>query len=343
MPASLSIPLAIRTSSAAEIDRLLVELASSRSSRREAAIARLTVIGARAVQRIGVLAMDPAASADARVAAFRALEAIADHRALEPTLRAVFDTDESVAVAAIGAARVFLKARRGDAIIDRLTEIAADRHLAVRRRLAAIDALRSLEPSTLEPLVAALQSDPHVEIARLAEVEAGVESGAVYVTNAAEGRTELEAIRLRRALGRLPAGFALPTLRRLIERMRAREGSEPPPTRAEWTAARAAAHVALARQGSRLALYDLRETLESADASLPVAFLTALAGIGDRSCLAPIASAYARTQGEARDWWHRHLVEAFRGIVSRERMTKRHSTAKQIKSRWPAAFAALWP
>ena len=104
-----------------------------------------------------------------------------------------------------------------------------------------------------------------------------------------------------------------------------------PAVRAEWTAARGAAHAALARHGSRLALYDLREALESADQLLPVEFLTALGAVGDASCLASIAAAYARTGGTPTDWWHRHLVDAFRAIVSREQITKRHATAKKVK------------
>lgn len=337
--------MAIRTSSVAEIDRLLVDLASDRHAKREAAVARLTVIGTRAVERIRALAEDPGESADARAAAFRTLEAIGDPRAIEPALRAVFDVEESVAIAAIGVARVFLRTPRGEAMLDRLTEIATDQHRAVRRRLAAIDALRTLEPSTLEPLVAALRSDPASEIVAAAEGAEGPKPNAAanYVTDATEGRIEADAAALRRALGRLPAGFSLPTLQRLIDRLRDREAREPSTARAEWTAARAAAHAALARDGSRLALYDLRETLESAVMALPVEFLTALTAVGDLSCLAAVASAYAHAGGDPRDWWHRHLVDAFRAIVSRERVTRRHPTAKKIRSRWPEAFQALWP
>ena len=342
--------MAIRASSSAEINRLLIDLASDRPTKREAAVARLAVIGSRAVARVRSLAEELTAPPEARAAAFRTLEAIADPQGLEPALRAVFDEEDAVAVAAIGVARRFLKTPRGVAVVDRLTAIATDKQRAVRRRLAALEALRTaLEPSTLEPLVSALRSDPMAEVANLMGGKrvrpASIEAAVAHVTEAAAGRLGMDAAVLRRALGRLPADFSLALLQRVVDRIRERESRDAssPAVRAEWTAARGAAHAALARHGSRLALYDLREALESADQLLPVEFLTALSAVGDASCLASIAAAYARTGGTPTDWWHRHLVDAFRAIVSREHITKRHATASKVKARWPNAFAALWP
>ena len=85
----------------------------------------------------------------------------------------------------------------------------------------------------------------------------------------------------------------LPLLQQLIERVRFREGAESGPVRAEWLALRAPRTGALADRGSRLALYDLRESLESAREPLPVDFLGAAAAIGDVTCLEPLAAAYA--------------------------------------------------
>ena len=97
--------------------------------------------------------------------------------------------------------------------------------------------------------------------------------------------------------------------------------------------ARAAAHVALANRGSRLAVYDLRESLESADAPLPVEFLAALSSVGDRSCLEPIAAAYTRAR-DGQEWWRAHLADSFRAIVARERITRRNAVIKKIEKRW---------
>ena len=101
---------------------------------------------------------------------------------------------------------------------------------------------------------------------------------------------------------------------------------------------RAAVHVTLAQRHSRIALYDLRETLDAADAPLPVEFLAALSLTGDASCLEAIAGAYARSPGSGRsqrDWWRQHLLDAFRTIVAREGITRRHAVMKKIAKHWP--------
>ena len=103
-------------------------------------------------------------------------------------------------------------------------------------------------------------------------------------------------------------------------------------------AARAAAHLALANRGSRLALYDLRESIESLRERIPVEFFAAVTAIGDASCLEPIATAYARAKD---DWSRRHLADAFRVIVDRENLTKRHALAKKIDKRSPGLWDLL--
>jgi hypothetical protein len=108
--------------------------------------------------------------------------------------------------------------------------------------------------------------------------------------------------------------------------------------------ARAAAHLALAERGSRLALYDLRESLNGT-ARLPVEFVAALSLVGDAGCLEAIAGAYARASeaGRARDdWWRQHLAGAFVTIARREKVTKRHAAMKKIEKRWKSALTELW-
>ena len=81
-------------------------------------------------------------------------------------------------------------------------------------------------------------------------------------------------------------------------------------------------------------MYDLRESIESAKAPLPVEFLAALSLVGDASCLEAIAGAHA---GAGDAWWRDHLADAFRAIVARERLTRRQAAiAKKIEKRWPA-------
>jgi hypothetical protein len=102
--------------------------------------------------------------------------------------------------------------------------------------------------------------------------------------------------------------------------------------------ARAATHLALAHRASRLALYDLRETIESSRERIPVEFFAAVTAIGDTSCLEPLATAYSRANDE---WSRRQLADAFRAIVQREKVTRRHAAVKRLEKRWPGAWEKI--
>ena len=106
--------------------------------------------------------------------------------------------------------------------------------------------------------------------------------------------------------------------------------------RADWRALRGSVHQVLALRGSRVALYDLRETLQSTAAELPPSFLAAVQLVGDASSLEAIAEAYDRSSPEnAR--WRAQLASAFRAVAVRERITRRHALMKRILARWPDA------
>ena len=110
--------------------------------------------------------------------------------------------------------------------------------------------------------------------------------------------------------------------------------------REEWRAVRGAAHQALAARSSRLALYDLRDSLMGED-RLPVAFLAALEEIGDETCLEPLAAAYDASSRSGDAWWREHVATAFRAIVAREGLTRRHTSVKRALARWPDSAADL--
>src|SRR2546422_9349113 len=95
-------PVAIRPSSSKQIETLIADLGAGRAVMRHAAVARLTVIGSRAVERLIALTRSNADAA-ARTAAWRALEAIGDPRALEPALDTLADTSADPAVAGAAA------------------------------------------------------------------------------------------------------------------------------------------------------------------------------------------------------------------------------------------------
>jgi hypothetical protein len=354
------LPVPIKASSARQIETLIAGLGSDSAATREAAVARLTLVGARAVDRLLVL-LGSGASSDARAAALRTLEAIADPRALDNVLDAIDAADATVACAAASAARVFLRGPRGNVAVDRLTTAVMDAARNEDVRVAALRALGDLERSTLAPLLDALRKDPSDAIKAATELTATVDPVEV-VTRAADRGLPPDPGELAEALTHAGARVALPLLLRVIERVREREASEPAARRAEWTRVRGRVHVALAARGSRIALYDLRETLESATPAtsisgpLPVEFLAALSTAGDVSCLEAVAAAYARATpasitrkgpgatggpGES-DWWRDHLADAFKTIVRRERLTRRHAVVKKIEKRWGSAVEHLW-
>src|ERR1019366_1178406 len=150
--------MVIKASSAGQIDALVADLASSSAIKREAAVARLTVFGRRAVDRLIALATSDASSA-ARAAALRTLEAIGDPHSLDAALAFVNDPDPGLALAGVSAVRGFVRSRRGAQIVDRLTAVALDRDRDEALRLAALRALEDLGRSAIAPLLRALVDD----------------------------------------------------------------------------------------------------------------------------------------------------------------------------------------
>jgi HEAT repeat protein len=325
----------VRASSATQIDSLIGDLSGVSDVKRDAAVARLAVIGARAVSRLIELA-ESGASPLARAAAFRALEAIGNARALDAALRSAADRDAAVAVAAIGAARVFMRGHHGVKVVDRLTGTALDQRRPDAVRLAAVRALRELEPSTVAPLMKSLARDRSEAVRAEAAAardrpDASPAERAAALEQIAAGSLPDDPAALKRKIVGSGETAALPVLLKIVENVRDREAAEPKAKRAAWTTARAAAHLALARRNSRLALYDLRESLESASEPLPVDMLAALELIGDASCLEPIAAAFAKATDE---WWRGHLKQAFEAIAARQKMTPRHAVMKKIRAKY---------
>lgn len=342
-------PVVIKASSGKTVDALIADLSSTDDMRRDAAVARLTVIGERAAQRLLTLAADSAAPSEGRIAAFRALDAIGEPRVLDIALVAIGDNTASVAAAAAGVARSFLHTPKGVDALDRLSETATDRTRPTSVRVAAIQALVALHSSTVQPLLEALQHDPDREVVaaaagQLTDIPAPTHAAPQALMEAAERDLPDDPVSLRENIAVAGATVPVTALHAIVERVRIREGSESGDVRARWTTARAAAHAALAQRGSRLALYDLRETIESARGPLPVEFMTAVTTIGDATCLEPVAAAYASTTSADQmreDWWHRSLRDAFRAIVEREALTKRHATIKRVEKRFPGITKAL--
>jgi len=293
-------------------------------NRREAAIARLTIAGKRAVARL-VLAYQDTADRDVQIAILCVLEAIGDDRALG-VARLAIEARGDVALAGIAVLRELLGRPQGSAdvkALDLLLAIARDPSSERRVRAAAVEALDSA-PADVRRAVGAF---PAAESA-----------DAALWLDAIGGQLPDLAGPLRDAIAAHAPTAPLADLRRLIEAVAAREQreSQPAVTR-DWLAVRGALHQALALRGSRIALYDLRETVERAADALPSPFLGALQTVGDESCLEPMAAAFARTTDER---WQHQLAQAFHEIVKRERITKRHSALRRALARAPAIGGA---
>jgi hypothetical protein len=335
----------IKRSAGGDVKGLVEALAGGDVVTRESAIARLAIIGARAMERL-IAAYAGASDDEARIAVLRAMESIGDRRSAPVAARALAAGGD-VALAAASVLRVLLDTTHtptATAALDALIATALDRGAERRLRLAAFDALQDVPGGVRDRIAAALDSDIETDRAlqRAASAAPRAAAGADGLwDDAVAGRLPDDPAALRNALRRRAASAPLTALQKLIDALRAKESSlRPPARRTEWRALRGTLHQALAVRGSRVALYDLRETLADAGEPLPVSYLAAVHALGDASCLESLAAAYSRAQ-RSEAWWRHQLAAAFQTIVERERITKRHAVMKRIQKRWPAAAAEI--
>ncbi len=333
--------MVIKASAASEIRQLVEALEGTDDVRREAAIARLGVIGARAVDRLAA-AYRSATTREVRLAVLRALEVTGDGRTIA-VARDGLTAGGDLAVAAVAAIASLLEAHPPSAAeaLDVLLTTALDRALERRVRLAAFQAIQHL-PQVGDRIAAALREDPDALLTAAADdVPRDRAAADAAWQDAIEGRLPDEPAMLRELAQARAPGAAVTTLQAMIDAVRAREGSLPEGAKRDaWRAARGALHQGLALRGSRVAVYDLRETFEQARGPLAGSFLAALHVVGDDTCLEPLAAAWARA-GEEDARWRQQIGAAFRAITRREKITKRHAAFKRIVARWPDAAAGL--
>jgi hypothetical protein len=209
-------------------------------------------------------------------------------------------------------------------------------------RTAAFDAIRDLPASVRRPVEQTLATDPDPVVrARATAKPPAPPDAATIWREAVEGRLPSSADSLKQVLAAVGASARLIDLQHVVDAIRLHETRETNvERRAEWRAVRGAVHLALASRGSTLALYDLRDSLLDSD-RLPVAFLAAIEEIGDATCLEPLAGAYDASSRSGDAWWREHVARAFRAIVQREGLTRRHAAVKRALTRWPDAAADL--
>jgi hypothetical protein len=230
---------------------------------------------------------------------------------------------------------------------EQLTAITLDTSASVERRLAALTglsgpasaALSAREARVLAPIFDALRTDASSRIrARAKRREAGAtQSIEALVDGEGPGLPDDPAMAAALVRDDGPAA-RVTALRRAIEVVRDRERDATIVAREQWSGVRGLLHQQLASRDSRLAVFDLRESFASAERPLPAGFVAAAAAVGDSTCLEPLAAAWVRASDP---WWRDHLFEAFRAIVRREGLTRRHAHLKKILEKWPSAGALV--
>jgi HEAT repeat protein len=290
------------------VARLTRQLRDPDPLRRDAAVARLRIIGAHATDALTSLATSNQPVA-VRSAALRTLDGIDDPRALDAIVASISDMDSQVAIAAISAARQWVTREAGTRVLEALTDAALDVSRDAAVRLAALDAVAELPQELVAPVL---------------------EHATPPASDPSRFDDPLAVLEWVSANGEAP----LPAIHDTIVRIGEAERQEPDiGRRNQWMRARGAAHVVLGKRRSTVAVYDLREAFAGATSPLSVDFLTAVAAIGDASCLEPMARAWAATANE--QWWQSRLSAAAADIVRREKLTGRSAVVKRVRAKWP--------
>jgi hypothetical protein len=343
--------VAIRRSSSADTEALIADLRSSAEddARRETALARLAIIGRRAVSHI-LRELDGAATPDERAALLLALERIPDPRSVDAVLAALEPSSsgggahQAVRLAAIRVARPLLDVSPGaTSLLERLTTIVLDPREPVDVRRAAFEAMADLPARTVEPLRQRLAADADPSLRLAAQGRRAAGSEPLEELTAFEQRLPADPDALLATIGRAGADAPLSTLHAILKSVREKEPAAGR-RRADWLAVRGALHLVLARRDSRVALYDLREAFESPSGHpLPADFASAMELIGDGTCLEPIARAWMQAPGVApragSGSWPDRLREVFRAVLQKERPAARRKVLGRLQQRWAEGAA----
>jgi HEAT repeat protein len=273
-------------------------------------VARLTLLGERAVGALAAAAESP--DPVVRLGAVDALDRIGSRRGLPALMQALGDGDTRVSILAVQALGRLHAGGLPDAF-EPLVGLLVDEDASEDLRLHALDAIRGLDDREMRPLLTRLLQTPHPRLRRAAAS-------------------------LERRKGRSEGGGdqsvpTIPDLHREIQELSAGGRPGTPAT----ARAKARIHVALARLDSRIALYDLREMLESRPVRDAGDLLEAAALIGDRSML-PVVVALAHDEPGLLE----PSARAFARIVERERISRGSSLLRTIPHEQRSTFEELW-
>src|SRR3954463_9284022 len=157
--------MSIKPSASADVRQLIQALGAGDDVASEAAIARLAVIGARAIDHL--LQEVPSAPGPARLGMLRAFGASADPRTLPAARTALQDSSALVQTAAIGAIRALLASSEPEIASEALASLVAGgvhRSRIAAVRVAAFEALAEVAPDARDAVQSALASDPDPDV-----------------------------------------------------------------------------------------------------------------------------------------------------------------------------------
>jgi len=329
--------------SAPSLAALLTDVLDGGPVAREAAAARLAIAGERA--EAAVLRALDGADAHGQAVLLGVLERLPSARALGAAIAHAASADATVASAAVAAVRAHLGSPDADAAaraLDALIAVCLDATRPEATRLAALEALADLGEAGLGPVRRALADDPSDRIRKaVADDGDGPPAGAaVPRLEALAADPGHDPVIVQAVVGEAGGGATPATLHTLVQALDRRErAAATDAERAGWTLALAAAHHALARRASRLAVLELRDSLERTPPERLGELLAAADAVGDVRCLEPLARAWTAATPAVRT----RIAAAFAAIAARERLTRRHAAMKPIVERWPAAAVALVP
>ena len=337
-----------------ETQALVARLSSARAAEREAAVARLLVLGPRALP--AALAALPGSGSELRLCVLDLLEHTGDARARAAVMALCGDRNGLVARRALALLSRYPEPKAAATAARVLCGGPADRRVSAARALCALHGRGLVE--ALEPLLdvildeaedegfrrealASLHAvDPKTAATLRAKLARGVgplarPEALPALHTALERATDPKTLgALADAIGRLRSPTSIPVLSHALKRLRdlpSRAGGE---AQAE---AISRLHLALAALDSRIALFDLRERLLAGPRLAATTLLEAAEQIGDAS----LVPALARIHAEERTLRTRSAT-VFAAIVARERLRPRSAALRGLGPEDREALRALW-
>jgi hypothetical protein len=305
---------------------------------RESAAARLVVIGEGSVPALLTLVRDSSASSSVRIRALRTLATIDRLDALDAAAVTAIDADIALALDGMDLLGEALSdatdPRCADRALEHLTRLALDPAVAERRRLVLMEPLSRLPTALKKPVFDALAKDASPAVAARATGQDAVPHGALERWSDDE-RLPSAPDALADAITAEGERAPITALRRMVDLTRSREKAGDAAEREAWRSTRGLLHEALAKRGSVIALYDLRETLELVDQSVSAHFLTAAMAVADASCLDAIAARWVHAGGDV--WLRDQLERIFHAIINRERLRRSSPILARLLKRHPSA------